>query len=324
MLRCLVIVCVTGCVAPTPAEDIDPDDDVTRGMCAGSPTTAPASGFRHLASQGIAALGGSRHRGIDLIVVAGAEQILEGELSYSPADKALADEDVELFACRDRQWQSLGVVGSDGDGHFRFALDGAARVSLGMTDLFASVTGDRTGTRFLGLVAPTDSAIAVSDVDGTLTESENAFAEQVIGIDIALHDGAVGAFAELARRGYQPIYVTARPRMFTEDTRMWLAGKGLPRGPVRLAPGVILPGDDTVNFKVGVLAELAGFDVAIGNGNRATDVEAYQRAGIAAARTFIKLPEFMGEVQTALDRGDAVGILHYDELRAVASQLPQR
>ena len=41
---------------------------------------------------------------------------------------------------------------------------------MGLRDLYLSVVGDRTGARFVGLVAPSGTALAVSDVDGTLTD----------------------------------------------------------------------------------------------------------------------------------------------------------
>jgi hypothetical protein len=60
----------------------------------------------------------------------------------------------------------------------------------------------------------------------------------------------------------------------------------------------------------------AGFELAAGVGNRATDVTAYTDAGVAADRIFIELPEFADEVQPLIDAGDALGFTSYAELAA--------
>src|SRR6185436_16912107 len=138
--------------------------------CAGAPDAGPARDFRHLSSEIIAALGDAKHRGIDLVASAvRATQTLEGWISYTIADKALEDEDVDLFACLEGAWTAVGTARTDDEGYFALALSGAARLPIGMRDLFVSVAGDRTGVRFLGYVAPEGTQLILSDVDGTLT-----------------------------------------------------------------------------------------------------------------------------------------------------------
>jgi hypothetical protein len=100
--------------------------------------------------------------------------------------------------------------------------------------------------------------------------------------------------------------------MFTNDTREWLAKKGMPRGALRLAPGVLLPGSATVDYKTRTLDELAAeLPIALGVGNRASDIEAYTNAGVAPDRIFIKLPEFADEVAARLQAGEAIGFPAY-------------
>ena len=169
------------------AVDLDPAKATDGGVaaipdvrCAGAPSAA-AGEFRHLSSEIIAELGDPRHRGFDLIAAASAgTQTLEGWMTYTIADKALEDEDVELYACRDSAWAKLGTARTDSEGHFALALTATNRLPVGMRDVYASVVGDRTGTTFLAYVSPNDSPLIVSDVDGTLTDSENAFIETVV------------------------------------------------------------------------------------------------------------------------------------------------
>jgi phosphatidate phosphatase PAH1 len=71
-----------------------------------------------------------------------------------------------------------------------------------------------------------------------------------------------------------------------------------------------------MDYKAGVFDALQGqLPIAIGVGNRATDIDAYTHAGLGGDQIFIKLPEFEGEVEARLTAGDAVGFASYDELR---------
>jgi phosphatidate phosphatase PAH1 len=245
-------------------------------------------------------------------------QVLEGWISYAAIDKALEDEDVEVFACRAGAWQRVGAARTDEEGHFALALSGTGRQPVGLRELFVSVVGDRTGVRFLGYVAPAGSPLVVADVDGTLTSSENAFFETIVlGIEPGARAGAARAFGDATARGRQVVYVTARGNQYTTATRDWLDHHGFPRGPVRLARSfVTLPGADTVDFKARAVSALtaAGLAVAAGVGNRASDITAYGAAGLAADRIFIELPEFLDELQPLLDAHRAISFASYDEL----------
>ncbi|HET7501447.1 MAG TPA: hypothetical protein VFK02_10605 [Kofleriaceae bacterium] len=289
--------------------------------CAGAPNAGPPGEFRHFSSSLVAALGDPKHRGLDLVTSAASpSQTLEGWISYTVADKALEDEDVDVFACRDAAWQKLGTARTDDEGHFVLGLSGADRLPIGMRDLFVSVVGDRTGVGFLGYVAPDGTRLIVSDVDGTLTSSENAFFETIaLGLEPEARAGAAHAFDAVTAKRYQLVYVTARGNQYTADTRTWLADRQFPRGPLRLSPSfVTLPGGDTVDYKTRTIAALAaaGFEVAAGIGNRSSDVSAYGGVGVPADRIFIELPEFADEVQPLIDAHQAVGFASYDELLA--------
>lgn len=280
-------------------------------QCAGTPAAGPPRNFRHFSSRIVIAAGDPRHRGRDLVASADdTTQVIRGEIGYTIFDTALVDEDVDVFACRKGAWEKLGVVRTNGDGDFALTLSGDARLPIGIRDMFVSIAGDRTGTRFLTVVAPHDHELAVTDVDGTLTTKEDAFVGEVVGIDVDIHDGAAAGWQHAAASGLIPIYVTARPRFFTDDTRTWLERHGMPRGPLSLAPHVLLPGEATVEYKETTLAELP-LPVAVGIGNRATDIEAYASSGVPTDRIFIKLPEFTDEVAPLIAAGQAVAFWTY-------------
>lgn len=327
---------LVGCVA-TASEPVgsDPDEvasDSSPGKvdagrltipdvrCAGAPDAGPAGDFRHFTSSLTSHLGSSKHRGLDLVTSAGTvTQTLEGWMSYTILDKALEDEDVDVFACRAGAWRLVGTARTDDEGHFTLGLSGDDRLPIGMRDLFVSVVGDRTGVGFLGYVTPAGSRLIVSDIDGTLTSSENAFLETItLGIEPGERAGAPRAYDAAVAKGYQLIYVTARGNQYTTATRDWLDHKGFPRGPVRLSPSFLtLPGGDTIDYKTKTLAALsaAGLTVAAGVGNRASDVTAYANAHLPADRIFIEMPDYASEVQPLLDAHAATGFTTYDELR---------
>ena len=112
--------------------------------------------------------------------------------------------------------------------------------------------------------------------------------------------------------------MTARGNQNTEVTREWLARKGFPRGPVRLAPTfVTLPGSDTVDYKSATFDALsAELEIAAGVGNRASDIAAYAASGVTAPRIYIEVPEFADEVGPEIAAGHAIGFDTYDQLRA--------
>lgn len=277
--------------------------------------TAKRAKFRHKRSRMFAKIGSARHRGVDLIASEGDEnQTLAGKLAYTKADKDLEDEDVEIFACVGRRWQSVGVTRSDDDGRFSLTLSGAARLPVGLTDLYAHVPGDGTGVRFLGYVAAKDESVIVSDIDGTITSSENAVYRAVLGMDI---DHQPGAPQALAASGKTVVYVTARGDQLTQITRQWLDAHGFPRGPMRFAKSMVtLPGHRTVDLKTNTLASL-GVPIAAGIGNRASDIVAYTNAGLSPQQIFINLPEFTKELRGQLAAGAATPFDHYDDLRKV-------
>jgi phosphatidate phosphatase PAH1 len=324
------VACTTSSTLPVTADPGEQTGDTGSGKadgnaatvvpdvrCDGSPDAGPAGSFRHLESKITAAVADPRHRGFDLVAPASAAtQSIEGWISYGAEDKALEDEDVDVFACRESAWAKVGTARTDGEGHFALELADDARLAVAMRDLYVSVVGDRTGVGFLAYVAPDDAQLIVSDVDGTLTSSENAFFETIaLGIEPDAQPNAATAYQAAAQRGYQLTYVTSRGGQYTTDTRQWLSDLGFPRGPVRLSPSfVTLPGGDTVDYKTSTISAL-GFPIAMGVGNRASDITAYTNSGVAPASIMISLPDYQSEVQPALDAGQAIGFTGYDQLR---------
>ena len=308
----LAILLLLFAAAPAAAEEpIKPVFNDTR--CA-KPPEVKAVGFRHKRSKLIAKHGSPNHRGVDLIAnEADAQQVIEGKLAYGKLDKDIDKEDAELFACIDNAWKSLGVHRADDDGRFTVTLGGAARLPVGMRDMYIAALGDGSGAYFVGYVAPKGTKVVVTDVDGTISWSENSIIKQVLSRDhdIKTRPNAPKALSSLP---YPIVYTTARGDAFIGITRKWLERHGFPRGLLRLSRGLFAkPGESAIAYKTKTLKALT-IPIAAGIGNRKSDITAYTAIGLVGKQIFIHLPEFEKEVKKLIADGKAVGFADYLQL----------
>ena len=311
-MRLAVLLVLVLAASPVHADDpVKPVFDDTR--CA-APPAVKATGFRHRRSKWITKTGSPNHRGIDVIASEDdAKQQVAGKLAYGKLDKDIEDEDAELFACIDGAWKSLGVYVTNGDGRFSIALAGALRLPVGMRDMYIAAKGDGSGAYFVGYVAPRGTKIVVTDVDGTISWSENSIIKQVVSrsTDIKTRPNAPAALKKLP---YPIVYTTARGDVFVNLTRAWLERHGFPRGLLRLSHGAFAkPGSSAITYKTSTLKALT-VPIAAGIGNRKSDITAYTNAGLAGTQIFIHLPEYEKEVKKDLDAGKAIGFSDYLQL----------
>jgi LNS2-like protein (lipin/Ned1/Smp2) len=270
-----------------------------------------ATGFRHGTP-----MGAPRYRAYDLIALSTDEtQILSGKLAYSSLDFDLGDEDVQLYLCKAGAWESLSGVSTDRHGRWSYELSGDARLPPGLHDIFAFVPGNGGGVHELVYVAAPGESIIVVDIDGTLTESENAIVNTVLfGDDIAHRPNAPQA---LRATHHTIVYLSARGDQYTEVTRHWLSAHGFPDGPIVLAhQGFVKPGPAQQQFKLDALHALR-VPIAAGVGNRITDIIAYARAGLRPEQILVFLPEYQDEVRDQLVARRAIGFHDYRSLPAL-------
>jgi phosphatidate phosphatase PAH1 len=297
--------------SPAFADELKPVLNDTR--CA-TPPAVKAVGFRHKRSTLIAKHGSPNHRGIDLIAYEDDTiQTIEGKLAYGKLDKDVDKEDAELFACIDNAWKSLGVHTTDDDGRLALTLEGPARLPPGMRDMYIAAAGDGSGAYFVGYVAPRGTKIVVTDVDGTISWSENSIIKQVVSRDhdIKHRPNAPKALSSLP---YPVVYTTARGDAFIGITRRWLESHGFPRGLLRLSKGLFAkPDESAIAYKTKTLKSIT-VPIAAGIGNRKSDITAYTNVGLTGKQIFIHLPEYEKEVRRELDAGKAVGFKDYLQL----------
>ncbi len=144
-------------------------------------------------------------------------------------------------------------------------------------------------------------AVVVTDIDETLTTSDNEWLTQIAlpGTDPEMRPEADRVMKAFVARGYRVIYVSARGEGLRlldgttarEATEAWLTAHDFPftSEGVILAPGLAAFGGEAADYKTEVLAGLQadGAEIHFAYGNADTDIEAYQNAGIPDDRIFL-------------------------------------
>lgn len=258
--------------------------------CAGPSSTREH--WRHTRSRITVGLGSPRHSAVDAIVAHGEAVDLEAKFTYGKLGKDLQDENVRLMLeIRCGQWDDLGPQLTDRDG---WAKVSASRLpsKAGRYRLRWVVGGDGSSVTAALWVVDAGARLVIFDVDGTLTVGDSELFELLVNGKVPTqHDGAADVAQELARRGYQPVYMTARPYLLAGMTRDWLTRQGFPAGPLRTTHTLSesAPGADVERYKTEALRSLSAgkLQLARAYGNAMSDVCAYAEAGVPASETFI-------------------------------------
>lgn len=294
--------CAAGAVAcgagPSPA-GTGPTPPALR-RCLGTPfAPAPLEGWAHALTPITVALGAPNHSMQDVIATPGAAAAIHGKFTYGAVSKDLEDEDVRVFLDACSGWTSLGDHRTDSDGRIAVPLP---PLPVGVYDVRLQVMGDGTVAPGRVWILPAGTRVAVSDIDGTLTTSDE---ELVLNVATDLFEpilqgthvpeaypGAAALTSALVGRGYVLVFLTGRPYWLTGKTRSWLSEGGFALGPLHVTDsnGEAIPTADGVGaFKLAYLRSLAaaGFVLDEAYGNAKTDVSAYAGAAIPPARTWI-------------------------------------
>ncbi|KTB16782.1 Phosphatidic acid phosphohydrolase 1 [Nakaseomyces glabratus] len=169
------------------------------------------------------------------------------ELVMSPPSPASADS--TFHASSDELDSSSQISQDDEEKNRRFiktirlSSDQLKCLNLvyGENDLAFSIDHGRSVITSKLFVWKWDVPIVISDIDGTITKSDAlGHVLAMIGKDWT-HQGVAKLFSEIARNGYNIMYLTARSAGQADSTRNYLrsiiqSGHRLPAGPVILSP----------------------------------------------------------------------------------------
>ena len=277
---------------------------------ANQPPAAPmpdAQGFNHWGNAWLSAWYEPYHMVQDVLVGQGEFAIMAGKFDYDLTfHKDLEDEDVHvyLYGTGMTEWEYLGEYRTDSDGKIYAALGNR---QVGHYQVRMIVEGDNSEAQgFLTVVEP-DTKAVLFDIDGTLTLNDFEAVKDYLGIRTArAHAFAPETVRAYADKGYCITYLTARPYWLMKDTREWMTHRSLPLWHIHSNPdGELFTKKDTAQYKTDYLNWLidGGLNLIRVYGNADTDIEAYQRAGIAKQDTYI-IGELAGDDNTQPIIGD--------------------
>ncbi|MEA3278631.1 MAG: hypothetical protein U9Q81_25710 [Pseudomonadota bacterium] len=220
-----------------------------------------------------------------------------------------------------------GWATTDRDGRIALRIEARDLPPIGVYDLHFRVRGDSSSTGAQLRVVPEGTKTIVVDIDGTLTTDDVELFEDIFVelmeplLDDYVPEARVGAVGLTERRyygqGYLLVYLTGRPYWLTEITRRWLETKDMAPGHLHLTDsnGESVPDEGGVGrFKAEYVEHLTdlGLDVTYAYGNAATDIYAYEKAGVPKSSTFIIGPN--GGKRGTVDLGDNY-IRHNQDIR---------
>jgi hypothetical protein len=183
-------------------------------------------------------------------------------------------------------WTAIGRTETDQSGGYE--LPDTGFVAPNLQPIYAMLEADGSCAEHHDFLVPPGTKVIVTDIDGTLTLNDNELLMEIV--DEGYVQVMMGAAARLtnawAAKRYPVIYLTARPHLLRNETQVWLRDQGFAPGPMITSNG----SPDAAVYKTAwlrrMITELGWVPVAV-YGNAATDITAYEAAGIPKDRTFI-------------------------------------
>lgn len=201
----------------------------------------------------------------------------------------VAEEQVSLAdPPTDLRPQALSTVTAGAQGEVSFP---GPQPDEGLVQQLLILEGDGSCAPFVSARLATGTPVVLTDIDGTLTISDDELFLQINDgtYDPVAYDGGAAMLQLWVEKGVQPIYMTARPHELRSETRTWLQQHGYPVGPVITSSQLIF-GEATADYKRAWVERIVtplGWSVVAAYGNADTDITAYLDGGIPADRVYI-------------------------------------
>lgn len=270
--------------------DYCPDYAVTQTMPT-APSPAKKS-FRNFGNKLLSAFYKPYHMVHDQIVLDGQTATVVGKFDYDLVfHKDLEGEYVHayLYGTGMSSWQSLGKFKTDSDGKVFVPVTGKPE---GDYVVRMVVEGDLSSTTGYVTVASSGRETVLFDIDGTLTLNDFEAVGEYLGVDTASNyayaEDVVQAYVD---KGYQIVFLSARPYWVGKSTREWFKNYGIVPWQTRLNPNsdnlLDLQTEQYKTDYIKYLKNTLGLNIVRAYGNATTDINAYNAAGIAKADTYI-------------------------------------
>ncbi len=247
--------------------------------------------FEHFNNKFNASLFDAWHMVHDEIVQQGQPVTVIAKFDYNARfHKDLENEYVQAYLTGSNinHWQKLGRYQTDNNGQVKVNL---GVLSRGEYRIRFVVEGDLSSTDGFVSVVEAGRQAVLFDIDGTLTKSDFEAYADYAGIKTAEpYPFAIDMVNAYKNKGYQLIFLTARPYWVAKNAREWASKMGIPVWHYRSNPykGVVPP--NTQEHKtdyVKYLKNTVGLDIIRAYGNATTDIAAYADGGLPKAETYI-------------------------------------
>jgi len=250
-------------------------------------------GFRHTSSEITSAWYTPHHMIHDELHNGGESAVIVGKFDYDwVLHKDLEDEYIHayIFGTGMNKWDYLGRYTTNSDGKVFVGLAGRP---VGDYVVRMVVEGDRSSVDGYVSVRQANRQAVIFDIDGTLTLSDAEQIGDYAGVSTAqAYYYAKETVEAYRQKGYQLIFLTARPYWMAKSSRVWLRNT-LQQSDwhLRLNTNGEVPSSfgGHAEYKRDYINKLKaeGLDIVRVYGNASTDIEAYEQAGIAKSETYI-------------------------------------
>jgi phosphatidate phosphatase PAH1 len=198
----------------------------------------------------------------------------------------MSGENVSLWTRPGNTWMQIGRAKTDDNGEYD--VPGSGFMAANGAPVYAVLEADGSCAEHFTYLFPAGSKVVVTDIDGTLTLSDNELVLQLA--DSTYVPKLMGAADQLtqawAAKGYPIIYLTARQHGLRAETRGWLEDLGFAGGPM-ITANAAGPADAYKTIWMNRIVQSFGWNVVAAYGNADTDITAYENAQVPKARTFI-------------------------------------
>jgi len=229
--------------------------------------------------------GAANHRGNDVIVLEGKDQVLNARFSYGPFDMvALSSERVDIHMMKEPpfgDWNFLATEMTDKNGRISYKIPGKDTPGYGVYPVKMVVRGDHTVLGLHLAVVPPKTEAVVFSIDGSFTASVS-----VSGKDPKVRPSSVDVVRHWQELGFLVIYVTGRPCMQLLKVKAWLSMHNFPHGLLSFADGF---STDPLGHKKEYLQQLQqdqGVILHAGYGS-SKDISVYSSLGLSPSQIHI-------------------------------------
>jgi hypothetical protein len=186
-------------------------------------------------------------------------------------------------------WVALGRTQTGDDGSYD--LPDTGYTAPNGSPVYTMLEADDTCATSYDMLLPPGSKVVVTDIDGTLTTSDQELLTQLSDESyVPMMMGAANTLMQTwSMKGYPIVYLTARANEFRAETAQWLGEDSFPIG-------VTITGSnssDAQAYKTVWLQRMVtdfGWDIVAGYGNEDTDILAYQAVNMPDSQIFIVGP----------------------------------